>query len=355
MNDRGSNPDHTSAYVLVPATSVAEGNLIEFATPFWPDRSSCDRFLSSWWRRAEPHCAVAAVHQETDAMVGLCGGRPCEWSIGGQSYSSVAICDWYVAPNHAGKSIGKRMVQHFQRPDRMLYSISISDVAIASFQRLGWVDRTPLRFWSRRCPLWRCCFVFPSSARRSGFQRPCHRRRNLLGPIAADLDRIEASRARGTPAHMRRGSKEWMWRLSVCGDRSYRFCIVRRAGAAVGYAVVRRMGSGRLPLLRNRTAAMITDLVAVDDDTAVLQMLARRALAIAGELGAVAILTVTTSPAHRRALAASGFVSPAYPLIGRVLRRRAPVYMWLPEGPAAELKADGMTLTLADAAIDFDL
>ena len=289
-------------------------------------------------------------------MVGLCGGRPCEWSIGGQSYSSVAICDWYVAPNHAGKLIGKRMVQHFQRPDRMLYSISISDVAIASFQRLGWVG--PYTSSLLVAPLPRFGGVALSFLRRPGdldFSDHVIGGGNLLGPIAADLDRIEASRARGTPDHMRRGSKEWMWRLSVCGDRSYHFCIVRRAGEAVGYAVVRRMGSGRLPLLRNRTAAMITDLVAVDDDTAVLQMLARRALAIAGELGAVAILTVTTSPAHRRALAASGFVSPAYPLIGRALRRRSPVYMWLPKGPAAELKADGMTLTLADAAIDFDL
>ena len=42
-------------------------------------------------------------------------------------------------------------------------------------------------------------------------------------------------------------------------------------------------------------------------------------------------------------------------MIGRALRRRSPVFMWLPKGPAALLKADGMALTFADAAIDFDL
>jgi hypothetical protein len=115
------------------------------------------------------------------------------------------------------------------------------------------------------------------------------------------------------------------------------------------------MGTGRLLLLGKRAAAMITDLAAVDDDAAVLRALARRALAIAGELRAVVALTITTSPAHGRALVASGFVSPAFPLIGRALRRRSPAFMWLPKGPAARLKADAMALTFADAAIDLDL
>src|SRR5262245_56259160 len=139
MNDRTSTPFRKSAYILVPATSIAENDLIEFATALQPDGPTPDRLLASWWRGAEPHCAVAAVHEETGAMVGLCGGRPCNWIIGGRSYPAVAICDWFVDPKHGGKLIGKRMVQHFQRPDRMLYAISISDIAIAYLQRLGWV------------------------------------------------------------------------------------------------------------------------------------------------------------------------------------------------------------------------
>ncbi len=289
-------------------------------------------------------------------MVGLCGGRPCEWSIGGQTCSSVAICDWHVAPDHGGKLLGKRMIQHFYRPDRMLYGISISDVAIAYVRRLGWVG--PYVSSLMVAPLPRLGAAALSLLRRPGdldFSDHVVAGGQPLGPLAAGLDRIESSRARGSLDHMRRGSKEWMWRLSICGNRSYRFCIAHRAGEAVGYVAVRRMESGRVPLLGKRTAAIITDLATVVDDAAVPQALARRALAIAGELGAVAALTVTTNPTHRRALTATGFASPAFPLIGRVLRRRSPVFMWLPRGPGAHLKADGMALTFADAAIDFDL
>src|SRR5438105_15957138 len=101
--------------------------------------------------------------------------------------------------------------------------------------------------------------------------------------------------------------------------------------------------------------ALVTDLVAIGDDPDVLLALARRALALAGEMRAVALLTVTTMRSHCRALAASGFLSPDFPLLGRVLRGRAPVFMWLPKGPAAELQANGMALSFADAAVDLDL
>jgi hypothetical protein len=356
MNDRGPNPSHRSAYALVPATSVSEDNLIKFAVALGLDRATYDRFLSSWWGRAEPHCAVAAVHQGTGAMVGLCGGRPCEWSISGQTHSSVAICDWYVAPNHGGKLLGKRMIQHFQRPDRMLYAISISDTAIAYLRRLGWVG--PYSSWLMVAPLPRLAGAAFSFLQRPGdldFSDHVIGGGTPLGPLAVDLDRIESRRTRRSLDHMQRGSKEWSWRLSVCGNHSYHFCIARKAGEALGYVVARRLRSGRVRVLGKSATAVITDLVAVDDDAVVLRALTRSALAIAGELRAVAAFTITTSPAHRRALAASGFVSSALPLIGRALRRRSPVFMWLPKGPAALLKADGMALTFADAAIDFDL
>jgi hypothetical protein len=66
-------------------------------------------------------------------------------------------------------------------------------------------------------------------------------------------------------------------------------------------------------------------------------------------------LFVTTAPSHRRALAAMGFVSPGFPVLGRLLARRAPTYMWLPRGPGAALAAENMTMTFADSAVDLDL
>src|SRR5439155_6469055 len=125
--------------------------------------------------------------------------------------------------------------------------------------------------------------------------------------------------------------REWCWRMSVCGERSYRLCVVRRSGEPVRYVAVRRMQPGRPARWGRDKTALVTDLVAIGDDPDVLLALARRALAIAGEMRAVALLTVTTMRSHCRALAASGFLSPDFPLLGRVLRGRAPVFMWLPK------------------------
>jgi hypothetical protein len=356
MNGRALNSPPKSAYIFVPARSIAEDNLINFAQIFWPHRPAHDPVRSGWWRRAEPHCAVAVVHEPTGDMVGLCGGRPSEWMIAGQPYAALAICDWYVDPKHAGKLIGKRMLQHFQRPDRMMYAISISDTAVAYIQRLGWIG-----------PHVSCLMVAPLprfvGAALSWFRRPgaldfsdhAVAGGEPLGPLGSYLDRIESSRTSESLDHMRRGSQEWAWRLSVCGDRSYRFCVAHRAGEPAGYVAVRRMTTGRIRQLGERRAAIVTDLVAVDDDPEVLRALGRRALAIAGELRAVTALTITTNQAHRRALAATGFVSPAFPLIGRALQRRSPVFMWLPKGPGCQLRADRMALTFADAAVDLDL
>ena len=61
--------------------------------------------------------------------------------------------------------------------------------------------------------------------------------------------------------------------------------------------VVRRLESGRVRVLGKSAAAVITDLVAVDDDAVVLRALTRSALAIAGELRTVAAFTITTNPA----------------------------------------------------------
>jgi len=359
MNDREPPNPRKSAYALVPAASIRDDALGLFAAALGPGAPSFDQIRASWWRRAQPHCAVAAVHVETGTMVGLCGGRPSEWIIAGQTVPAAALCDWYVHPNHAGKLIGKRMVQHFQRPDRMLYGISISEIAIAYLQRLGWAG--PFASSLMVAPLPRlgraALSLFPT---RSDLDFSDHvvgagAPPGSVASFGGDLDRIESRRAPGSPDHMRRGASEWSWRLSVCGDHSYRLSIARKAGEPVGYVAVRRIALGRIPQLGKRRAAMITDFVAMDDDPKLLRALARRALAMAGELRAVAALTTITNPSHRRALAASGFVSPAFPLIGGALARRSPVFMWLPKGAGATLKADHMELTFADAAVDLDL
>ena len=141
----------------------------------------------------------------------------------------------------------------------------------------------------------------------------------------------------------------------MCGERRYHICVARRDGNPVGYVAVRRMTPGRSRGLDRLRAAINTDLAAVDDDAALLGALAGEAVALAANLGARAMLTATTAPAHRAALAGIGFISPATPLVGRVLAPRAPQFMWLPRGAGQGLVAGDLSLSFADVAIDLDL
>ena len=154
---------------------------------------------------------------------------------------------------------------------------------------------------------------------------------------------------------MQRGAAAWSWRLSVCGERRYRVCVAHRDGEPLGYVAVRRMLPGGSRLLGKREGALVTDLVAVDDDPAVLRALALKAVEVAADLRAAVVLGATNVAAHRKALAGAGFLSPGFPLLGRALQRRAPTFMWLPKGPAAALAHDRVEITFADSDVDLAL
>jgi hypothetical protein len=154
---------------------------------------------------------------------------------------------------------------------------------------------------------------------------------------------------------MRRDAAEWSWRLSVCGERRYRISVARRDGEPSGYVAVRPMTPGRSRSLDRLRAAMITDLATTDDDPVLLAALAGEAVTIAADLGARAVVTATTTAAHRAALARMGFISPTVPLLGRLVASRAPQFMWLPRGPAAAFTAGDLSLSFADVALDLDL
>lgn len=352
MNERSGTASQD--YVLVPAASIDEKRLLAFDATVRPGRQPADRILASWWRRAAPECAVAAIHGPSEAMVGICGGRPSTWILASRTTPTVAICEWFVDPAHAGKGIGKRMVQHFSAPDRYLYTFVISDAAIANFKRLGWVGPyvapmllcpapglAALRFGKVRCGI--------------EFQDYVVAGRDVPAPLATALDRIEANRGVRALAHMMRGAQELSWRLSLGAERSYRFSVACRASEPVGYVAVRRTTPGTNRLMDRLRAAIVSDLVAIADDVTVLRALARRAAASAGALGAAVALATTTVAAQRNALTGTGFLSPNFPLLGRLLEPRSPRFMWVPEGPAAHLTADGMALTFADSDADLNL
>jgi Acetyltransferase (GNAT) domain len=339
--------------VFVPAKSVDPEQLMKFAAAVWPERPP-ERVLATWWRRAAPDCAIAAVNKTTGRMVGVCAGIPCEWVIGGRIFPATAICDWYVVPDQEGKLLGRRMIRHYDVPDRVVYGFSMSQPAVVYMGRLGWAGPSAASLLAM--PLPRLMRLLPP-ARRAGLELEDHTIAGggTLGPLAPAFDQIEAQRVRDPLARMRRGADHWAWRLTVCGERQYHVCLARRAGAPVGYVVVRRMTPGASRILGRRAGAIITDLVAVDDDPAVLRALVRRAVAISARLQVVVVLIATSVAAHRRALVASGFLSPGLPVVGRFLRRAAPVFMWSPRGPCAGLTAEDFAFTFADSDVDLAL
>jgi hypothetical protein len=132
-----SNHVRPAGYDFVPAKSINHEHLVAFSAAVWPDRPA-DQLVSRWWRRAEPSCATAAVHEETGAMASFCSARPSDWVIKRQTAPTVAICDWYVDPAHAGKGLGKCLLQRFETVDKLVFAFSLSDAAIANFKKLGW-------------------------------------------------------------------------------------------------------------------------------------------------------------------------------------------------------------------------
>jgi hypothetical protein len=343
----------SGASLFVPARSVDEEELMRFAATVWPERPR-ERILATWWRRAGPERAVAAIKPD-GRMVGLIAGLPSEWVIGGNAHPAIALCDCYVVPDQQGKLMARRLVRWFAKPGGVNHVLSVSQVASDYLNRLGWVGPFPASLLAM--PLPRLMRLPLALAPRGGLELEDHviAGGGTLGSLAADFDRIEAQRARDALAHMRRGADHWAWRLSVCGERRYHVCLARRAGEAVGYVVVRRMTPGASRMLGKRAGAIIVDLVAVDDDPKVLRALARRAVAIAADLRVVVVLMATTVAAHRKALVATGFFSPSLPVVGRFLGRMAPVFMWSPHGPGAPLRADNVALTFADSDVDLAL
>jgi GNAT superfamily N-acetyltransferase len=356
MSDSNAQTACTGAYTPVFANDIGADNLTNFASRVWPDRPPYDRILSCWWRNAPSECAHALVHRASGLMVGLCAGRPSEWVIAGQVHPAVSICDFFVDPQHEGRLLGRRLLRSFEAPGRLVNAISISDVAATYVSRMGWKGPHTSALMAMPLPGMARVAHFLTLAR-SDFDMTDHVLNGVQMPdkLGADLDRIEAARVCDVPARMRRGASEWSWRMSIYPERTYRFCIAYQDGEPLGYVAVRAMTPGRSRQMGKFRGALITDLVAVRDDSAILRALAARAIAISAELRAAVALFVTTARSHRRALAAIGFVSPSFPLLGHVLARHAPTYMWNPRGPAAALSAENVTMTFADSAVDLDL
>lgn len=352
METSGAQTEAAGDYVTVPASTVDDARLLSFAALVRPDP---ERLLSNWWRQAGPECAIAVVHRASDEVAALSSGRFCDWAIAGQVHPAVSIGDWFVHPEHVGKLLGRRMLRHFGA-GRLAFGLSVSERGVGYVQRLRW--KGPYRSSLLAMPLPRVARLWlPLRRGPAGvsFDQVAVTGGELPEALRGDLDRIDQRRLADPLAHMRRDSATWAWHLSIVRDRVYRFCVARRGGEPAGYAAVRAIMPGRSRQLGALRAALIVDLAVVDDDPEVTRGLAARAAGIAGELGAAVALFLTTVPSQQRIFARLGFLTPGFPVLGRLLARRSPVYVWNPRGPGSRLAPDRLVMTFADGMLDLDL
>jgi Acetyltransferase (GNAT) family len=348
MADSGLSIPPFGDYIFVPGRCLSEGDLLRFAVTA---RTGADeRLLRRWWRRADPACAVAAIHAPTASLAGLCCGRPGQWQIAGQAVPSLAICDWYVGPAHAGRGLGKRMVEAFAASDRLLYAYAISEAAAVNFKKLGWLG--PHAASLLVLPLPGVQLARPAAAEPPGviLQEHTAASEPELRPLCAFLESVDAADARA--ARMLRDGQEWSWRLAVGAPRSYRFAVLQRHSTPVGYVALRRVSRRLFGVL---PTAAITDFIAVDDEEMVLHRLAVAARKIATDLRVWLLIAATSRMPHRRALRRAGFLSTRVPLLGRLPGPRDPAFMWAPHGPGSQLTAPAVSLSLSESDLDLNL
>lgn len=350
MADLDSDAD---GYEFVPAKSVAVDRLREFVRAVLPGAAR-DRSQAEWWRAAGDECCIAAVHGPSGAVAALCAGRPSRWLIDGSEVNAVAICGWYVAPGHSGRSLGRRALASIRTEGRFVYAFSISESAISAFKKLGWAGpyRTTLSIQPLPGIIGHC---FPADRDRAGVTITRHEIQAgaVSEALGSAFDHIDAQDI--GPARMRRDLQEWRWRLSIRPDRSYSVAVAERDGAPVGYVALREPTRGQSRVLDRLRAALVVDMTAPTDDAAVLGLLAREASALAAGLGARTVLAATMIPAHRDAFRAAGYISSTIPVAGSMLRRSAPKIMWSPTGPGSNVDPGRVALSFADSDVDLNL
>src|SRR2546428_6121367 len=84
-----------------------------------------------------PKQSLVAVSNSGD-VAAIVGERQCRVDADGRTLRATDICDWYVSPRFAGRGLGRTLVAQLMAQYDLLFTISISDAAVAGFTRLGW-------------------------------------------------------------------------------------------------------------------------------------------------------------------------------------------------------------------------
>lgn len=340
-------PDDT--FVFRPIRELEHAAVLDFGQRTW-GADAARRVRESWWLTSDHAHALAAVDQASGRIAGMVVGVPSAWPVPGGSglEPTISICGWYVAPDFAGKGLGKLLVRSFEPAATALNTLSISEAAIRNFSKLGWTGPfrsqlllLPLPGWRRR----------PKGAGKLSLRRFTICDGHVAPALAEALDQIEAER----PSHVFRRARPaaaWRSHLSVRPGRTYRFSIIDRAGMPIGMFASRAGDSQAGRMYRMARLHYLCDVVLNAADPAARNFLAA-SLGPASPRDAGALLFCTTRADLAEALGMHGWLDRDSPVIGPRLAEKAPQYMLAARlGP---LPGDQAELTFSDSDVDLNI
>lgn len=337
-----------SGFALRPIRELDDAAVRDFAERTWGD-DAARRVAEGWWLRSDHAAAIAAVEPASGRIAGMVVGVPSRWPIpGGGTASTISICGWYVAPDFAGKGLGKLLVRSFEPEATALNALSISEAAIRNFSKLGWTGPFRSRLLLLPLPGWRAA---PRAASGLALRTYLVSGGQMPEALAISLDRIEADRP-ATRFRRARTAQSWRSHLSVRPDRTYRFGVIERDCVPIGMFASRAGDNQAGRMYRLARLHYLTDVVLNPDDRAALDFLAA-SIAPTVPRHAGALLVCTSRADLAAALGRHGWLGEDSSGIGPRLAEKAPQYMLA--GELAALPGEQAEFTFADSDVDLNI
>ena len=273
-----------------------------------------------WWEYETPPLRVVQDQASGD-IVGMCATIPFSLSVRGVTQPAAWFVDFFVAPSRRGQGIGKILTAAVNDEWPVTASLSQTDPAWHTFQRLGWSERRFIKVFASLLPM------VPGTS--SLFRRSAARRAKRLELMATEraltaeaidgsFDQLWARVRPGVVATVRDGAT-LRARFAERAGPEYRLLSWHRGDVLVGYAVVCTYPRGAVRALRRLPVGVIVDFLLDPTQGELFTLMVDAAMATATAAGARCVLCQTSVPAFERVLARRGFLHAGLPLVGRRL------------------------------------
>jgi GNAT superfamily N-acetyltransferase len=322
--------------------------LVDFSKRTWGEQHA-KSVLSEWWFDSDHSETIVAVDNEKNRLGGIVVAVKSRWHLNdGIISNTVSICGWYVAPEYAGKGLGRLLVSYFDTITTSRNTLAISDAAVRGFKKLGWAGpfRSQLLF-----------LPFPSLRRRrtarGNFSLKSYEvcGADLPNQLCIELNHIEKTRPVGTIRRVR-DVDAWHSHLKVWPNRRHKFHIVMVNEEAIGFVLMRDTDGRAAFIYRYAKASYVTDITMNRQDSESMFFLTSILGNVASRTAGCLILC-TSNIVLTKALVASGWLSDETPVIGKLLASKAPLFML--DGDLAKFSNADINMTFTDSDVDLNL